>query len=98
RQAELLGALDAAVEGDPHHRLRVGEVPGLAAHFPDAAVGLLPDRLEMGEQRALQIPAGVACGEAARAPLVQRVHHFADDVELELASAALPMRTGREPS
>ena len=30
--------------------------------------------------------------------LVQRVEHLAEHVELELVVAALPIRTGREPS
>ena len=37
-------ALTAAVERDPGHHLRVGEVPARAAHLPDALVGLVPRR------------------------------------------------------
>ena len=37
-----LGEPGAAVERDPAHELRRGEVLGVAAHLPDAAVGLAP--------------------------------------------------------
>ena len=42
-------------------------------------------RLEMLEERALHRPAVVARAEAAAAGLMQRVHHLAEDVELQLA-------------
>ena len=42
----LLHDPDAAVERDPRHHLRVGEVATRAAHLPDPLVGLAPDVLE----------------------------------------------------
>ncbi len=56
-----------------------------AARFPDAFVRLLPDRLEMLEHLALHVPGGLVRLQAADARQMQRVHHFAVDVELELA-------------
>ena len=53
-EPEPLDRLDRAVERDPGHHLRVGEVPARAAHLPDALVGLVPGRLEELEQRALR--------------------------------------------
>ena len=76
---------DAAIEGDPGHHLGVGEMARTAAHFPEALVGLLPDSVEMAEQRALEGPVLLAQVEAAAARLVQRVHHLAEHVELQLA-------------
>ena len=84
-QAEHLGAFDGAVERDPHHRLRVGEVLRRGAHLPDAVIRLAPDRLQMIEQRDLHVPAGFACRQSAAAALMQRVHHLAEHVELQLA-------------
>ena len=58
-------ALTAAVEGDPGHHLRVHEVLAAAAHLPDALVRLLPDLLQVLQQRALQVPAVLVRSEAA---------------------------------
>src|SRR5688500_17628951 len=55
----LLDRTHGAVEGDPRHHLRVYEVTQRAAHFPDAAVGLRPDGVEMTHERALEVPSGV---------------------------------------
>ena len=55
-----------------------------AAHFPDAVVALDPDLFEMRQERLLEVPAGVDLRQAALARLMQRVHHFAEDVELTL--------------
>ena len=49
--SEALDSLDAAVESDPSHHLRVREVPPRAAYFPDAFVGLLPGVLEKPSSR-----------------------------------------------
>ncbi len=64
-EAELLDALDRAIEGDPAHHSRMGECPRFAAHLPDAAVEALPDLLEMLEQHPLKAPC-LARGAAAR--------------------------------
>jgi hypothetical protein len=61
-------ALDSSVERDPRHHLRMGEMAALAAHLPDAVIGITPDRLEMIEQRALKFPeAARYCRRPARA-------------------------------
>src|SRR6185437_8023315 len=64
-QPEAFDALDGAVEGDPRHNLRIGEVPPPAAHFPDAFVGVCPDLLEMIEKRPLHRPARLGAAETA---------------------------------
>ena len=56
-----------------------------AAHFPDALVGLLPDSLEMSTAAPLEMPRRPRSRDAATPRLMQRVHHLAEDVELELA-------------
>ena len=50
-EPELLDRADRAVEGDPGHDLGVGEVASAAAHLPDALVRLVPDLLEVLDQR-----------------------------------------------
>ena len=93
-----LDGLDRAVEGDPRHHLRVGEVAARAAHLPDPLVRLAPGRLEELEQRA-------------RAPSRRRRRRGPRDAAWCSASstspktsswnwseAALPIRTGLEPS
>ena len=55
------------------------------AHLPDAFVRLRPDALEVREERVLQRPAGFARGEAVAARLMERIHHLAEHVELQLA-------------
>src|SRR5205823_10790964 len=56
RAAEPLDRLDAAIERDPGHHLRMGEVAPWAAHLPDSLVGFLPRVLEKAEQATLQRP------------------------------------------
>ena len=60
------------------------EVLAPAAHLPDAVVGLVPDVLQMRDQRALERPAASSSARPAAAPDVQRVQHLAVDVELHL--------------
>src|SRR5262245_65156868 len=83
-EAELLRALDRTIEGDPCHDLGIGEVLGPAARFPYAFIRLGPDFLEVGQKRLLQRPAGFARGEPFTSRLMERIHHLAEDIELEL--------------
>ena len=55
-----------------------------AAHFPDAVVRLAPDRVEMLEHCALHAQPAPSGAKPAAPGLMQRVHHFAEDVELKL--------------
>ena len=84
-EAELIRALDRTIEGDPCHDLGIGEVLAAAARFPYAIVRLGPDALEVGQKRLLQLPAGFARGKPLASRLVERIHHFAEGIELELA-------------
>ena len=59
-------------------------MPAPAANLPDAFVGLAPDCLEMGDERAFERPALLACGEPGVARDIEGVEHLAVDVELEL--------------
>src|SRR3954467_11871943 len=52
----VLHRLDRAVEGDPAHDLRIGEVARPAANLPQAHVRVPPAGLEVLEQRALHVP------------------------------------------
>ena len=59
------------------------------AHFPDPFVRLDPDALEMGENRLLQGPPGLARRDAVAPGLMQGVHHLAEHVELQLAMGGI---------
>jgi len=59
-------------------------VPAPAAQLPNSLVRLGPDALEIREERLLQGPAGFARGDPVASRLVQRVHHLAEHVELQL--------------
>ena len=87
----------AAVERDPRHHLRVGEVASRAAHLPDPLVGLAPDVLEAVEQAAAERPGVVQRREPAGARLVQRVEDLAVDVELELRARRVADADGPRP-
>ncbi len=83
-ETEPFHAAPGAVRGDPRHQLGVREVLGAAAHLPDALVTLRPTIGDDAHQRLLQRP-GAAAGAETRCPrLVERVHHLAVHVELEL--------------
>ena len=60
------------------------EVAARPAHLPDPFVRLVPGAFEELEQVPLQRPRVVVGVEAVHARLVQRVHHLAVHVELEL--------------
>ena len=83
-QLEHFRASDGAIEGEPGHDLRMGEMLAAAAHLPQAFVGLVPDLRKMHQEFALHRPAGFVCAEAASPRLVQRVHDLAENIELEL--------------
>ena len=86
---------DGAVERDPAHDARVGEVLLAAAHFPDAFVGLLPflaDKLD--EARELH-PEIAGDRRSAFVVKIDGVHELAVDIELELAGGAIADADGR---
>jgi hypothetical protein len=51
--AEPFHRLHAAIERDPRHHLRVGEMAARPAHFPDPFIRLLPRVLEVAQQPPL---------------------------------------------
>src|SRR4051794_6497840 len=79
-----LGQPAGAVERDPAHHLRLGEVTRSAAYLPDPGVLLLPDRAD-------EIGGGgqPAAGAGRQLPTCRdmqprSVHHVAVDIELQL--------------
>ena len=75
---------DRAIERHPGHDLRMREVPRLAAHFPDAGIGLrqMPARYSSTAFAASR--AAVAAASPPFAACMQRVRHLAEDIELQL--------------
>src|SRR4051812_15228173 len=69
-EAVRLGILDAAIECDPRHDLRMREVLRRAANLPDAAIRLVPDLLQVLEQLTLQRPGSCRLLDAAQTCLV----------------------------
>src|SRR4029453_5689810 len=55
---ELFDGANASIKGNPRHDLRVGEVPGPSARFPDASVRSRPDLFDVFEHGALKGPIG----------------------------------------
>ena len=80
----MLGARDHAVEGQPAHDLGMHEVAGLAAHLPQAAVGLAPERGELAGDGALQRPDLVHVGQTRLARSMEGGDHRTVHVELAL--------------
>src|SRR5437762_594650 len=94
-EALFLDGPHRPVEGDPGHHLRMHEMPPLAADLPDAVVGLRPRTLQVAEERLLQRPRMRLPPEAVCARLVERIHHLAVDVDLELLARGVPDPHGR---
>ena len=94
-EAELLRALDRAIEGDPRHDLGIGEVLGPPARFPDPFIRLDPDALEVGQKRLLLGPARVARSEPFASRVMERIHHLAEGIELELVMGGIADAHGR---
>ncbi len=95
-RAAILHRLDGPVHCHPGHHLGVGEVALGAPDLPDAVVRFAPAVLQEVHQRALQVPRRVAEVVPGQGRLVQRGHHFAIDVQLELARCGIadPDRRG----
>src|SRR5262245_24795578 len=81
---ELLAEANGAIESQPGHHLRVGEVAGWSAHFPDAGVAFAPTVLEPPEHLEGQGPGVVISRSTLSACLVHSIEDLAVDVELEL--------------
>ena len=62
----------------------MGELPGSSSNLPDALVRLSPDCGEVLEHRALKRPVLISRVEATATRLMQRIHHFPEDIELQL--------------
>ena len=80
---------DAAIERDPAHDLRVGEVLRIAANFPDALVRTTPHLLQVLEDRAQEVPIGRPRLQAAAFALKEGVDDFAEHVELKLSMCGI---------
>src|SRR3974390_3572326 len=65
----------------------MGEVLAAAAHFPEAFIRLVPDIRKVHQNLTLHAPTHLVAAEAALSGLVERVHNFAEYIDLEL-----PMR------
>ena len=89
RQSALGLDADRAVERDPGHDPRVGEVAPAAAHLPDALVGLIPVLGEPVEDRAQLDPERVRERHAPALGEVDGVDDLAVDVQLELVRRAV---------
>src|SRR5579864_1485983 len=83
-EPELLDRFDAAVEGDPAHDFREGEVARWAANLPDALVRALPDLFQVFEQLLLQFPGEGVAFEPIALRGIERIHQLAIDIELQL--------------
>src|SRR5262249_12842224 len=84
-EAESFSTLDTAVDSNPRHHIGIGEMTCWTAHLPHTLIGLSPCLFEMLEHGDLQRPARIAACQSAAARLMQGIHHFAVDVELQLA-------------
>jgi hypothetical protein len=88
-ETERLDGLDAPVKRDPRHHLRIGEMMASAPHLPDAFIGGAPHGFEMREERALKLPRRREVLETADPRMMSRIHHLAEDIELELAGGGI---------
>ena len=79
---EAFDCFDRAVERNPHHHFRMGEMPTFSADLPDAVVRRPPDLFEMGDKGTLKIPSFGEILNIADTCQVQRVHDFTKNVDL----------------
>ena len=83
-ETESLHRLDGPVERDPRHHFRMREVAARTADLPDSFVGIVPVDGKVVEHGTLQLPGAFTRRQPRSACQVQRVHHLAIHVELEL--------------
>ena len=83
-EIELFDRLDRAIDRDPRHDLRMGEMAARSAHLPDTFIGLIPGRLQVVHELLLERPCIVLFRHAMLARYMHGVHHLAIHVELEL--------------
>src|SRR5437773_3920810 len=93
---EALGGLDGAVERHPRHHLGMGEVLPGASHFPDPFVRLVPARLDVLDDSALERPGRGLRLDSGAAREMHAIDELAVDVELELTCGRIadPHRRG----
>src|SRR5690348_3410827 len=65
------------------------EMLAAAAHFPQTFIRLVPDARKMQKEFALHGPARLMRTEPALPRLVQRVHDFAENIELKLVVGSI---------
>ena len=80
-----LDRADPAVERDPGHDLRIGEVLRLSARLPHALIRKTPHVLQVFEDGAEEGPIGGTGVQPTALALKERVHDFSEHVELELS-------------
>src|SRR5688500_131468 len=84
REAGLLHGFYGPVKCDPGHHLRMDEVPRRAAHLPDAMIWLPPQILQSGKHLLLKPPGILARAKVRLTSSMERVHQFANHVDLHL--------------
>src|SRR5690625_3233199 len=83
-RSEILHRFDRPIESHPAHQPRMGKVPRLSPHLPDACIGLVPLAFQMSKDRLLQCPCVFAALKTELASDMQGVHQFAGHIELTL--------------
>ena len=87
--ADLFEDLDRAVERDPRHHLRMGEMLLRPANFPDPLIGQRPDPRQMPEKGAADRDAALHGRQTVQLGVVQGVEDFAIDIELRLLDGGI---------
>ena len=88
-RAEALCDEDGAVESDPRHHFRIGELLRASTGFPDSFVGELPDGFEMVEKQDQDAEVFFGMASHAAEGVIEGVEQFAVDVELNLIGSGV---------
>src|SRR5687768_3803479 len=70
------------------------EVTRSSADLPDPLVWLIPGRPQVLEQGSLEGPIRLTRVESAATRLMERVHHFPEDIQLQLTVGGVPNTNG----
>ena len=86
---QLLGKQYGAVEGNPRHHFRIGELLRSAPYLPDSMIGMLPDFLKMVEQKRQHAEIVFIVPFHGVLRMKERIEHFAENIELQLRGCSV---------
>ena len=89
RKTSLTGETNAAIQSDPALQFGIHELLAFTAHLPQAIVGLTPIFRHPHQHPVNAHPQIVGDGRDVFVVEINRIHHLAVDIQLQLAGSRI---------